>query len=122
METHDGDVTETVYRASGAGGQHRNKTASAVRLKHESGLIVRSEKHRCQHRNRASAWADLRRQLQEAAAAAKVKDLAARTKVQIGSGMRGDKRRTVRTQDGRVVDHVSGRKWRLKDYLRGMLK
>jgi protein subunit release factor A len=40
-------------------------------------------------------------------------------KNQVGSGMRGDKRRTIRTQDGVVTDHILNRKWRLKDYLRG---
>ena len=54
-----------------------------------------------------------------AAAAAQDRDRGDARRRQVGSGMRGDKRRTVRAQDGAVVDHLTGRSWRLRDYERG---
>ena len=105
---------------SGAGGQHRNKTDSAVRLLHRpTGLVVRCESERDQSQNRRVARAVLRARLWELeqARATGVRDAARR--VQVGSGMRGDKRRTVRTQDDQVVDSITGRSWRFKDYERG---
>lgn len=107
-------------RGSGAGGQHRNVTDSAVVMTHRpTGLQVRVESERSQHQNRAAAYNHLRARLwahQQALAADK---RASRRKGQVGSGMRGDKRRTIRVRDGRVVDHVDGRRWKLKAYLRG---
>lgn len=117
------DPRELVWstcRASGAGGQHLQKTDSAVQLQHlPSGLTVRCESERSQHQNRASALAVLRARLlargrEERRAA---RDAARRE--QAGSGMRGDKRRTVRCQDAIVTDHVTGQRWSLRDYLRG---
>lgn len=107
-------------RGSGAGGQHRNKTESAVQITHRpSGVTVRCESERSQQQNRATAMAVLRAKLlehrQHAATAARASD----RRSQVGSGQRGDKRRTIRVPDGQVVDHVTGRTWRLKEYLRG---
>lgn len=107
-------------RGSGAGGQHRNKTDSAVQLTHlPTGLVVRCESERSQHRNKATALATLRARLlaqRNGEAAARAADA---RRSQVGSGMRGDKRRTIRCQDGQVHDHITGRRWRLADYLRG---
>jgi peptide chain release factor 1 len=114
------DLEWTACRASGAGGQHIQKTDSAVQVTHlPSGLQVRCQSERSQHQNRATAMAALRARLgalaREAADAAR----ATERRSQIGSGMRGDKRRTVRCQDGTVLDHLTQRTWRLRDYLRG---
>ena len=120
IEISDGDLEWSTCRASGSGGQHLQKTDSAVQVLHRpTGLIVRSEQERSQHRNRATALAELRARLaaleQARASAARARE----RRGQIGSGMRGDKRRTIRCQDGAVVDHVTGRTWRLREYLRG---
>lgn len=115
-----GDIEWKACRGSGAGGQHRNVTDSAVQVFHRpSGLTVRCESERSQHQNRASALALLRARLWGQERARLDWNRAASRKAQIGSGMRGDKRRTIRLQDGVVTDHVLGRRWRLKDYLRG---
>lgn len=116
----DRELIWKTCRGSGPGGQHRNKTESAVQVTHiPSGLSVRCESERSQHQNKESALELLRARLWEL----KTKELTDKRtnarKEMIGSGMRGDKRRTIRFQDGQVVDHITGRKWRLKDYLRG---
>ncbi len=106
--------------ASGSGGQHLQKTDSAVQLVHlPTGLRVRCESERSQQQNRLIALATLRARLAEARRTAADAERAALRRSQVGSGMRGDKRRTIRVPDGPVVDHVTGRTWRLRDYLRG---
>ena len=114
------DLEFTACRGSGAGGQHRNVTASAVQLKHKpSGLMVRCETERSQHQNRETAMALLRARLWELEQGRLTGARAENRKQQVGSGMRGDKRRTIRAQDGQVTDHMTGRTWRYKDYVRG---
>lgn len=114
------DLDWSTCRASGKGGQALQKTDSAVQVTHRpSGISVRCESERSQHHNRLAALAALRARL---AADLRARATAARARVrrdQIGSGMRADKRRTVRVQDGAVVDHLTGRTWRLRDYQRG---
>ncbi len=107
-------------RASGSGGQHLQKTDSAVQLTHlPTGISVRSEGERSQHANRNAALATLRERVTDLQRASDAAARAAERKGQVGSGMRGDKRRTVRVQDDVVIDHATGRTWRYKDYVRG---
>lgn len=114
------DVDIETMRGSGAGGQHRNKTDSAVRARHRSsGLEVRCESERSQHRNRELAMRVLTARVAELARSAVQGERDADRRRQLGSGMRGDKRRTIRVQDGQVSDHVDGRSWRFKSYERG---
>ena len=114
------DLEESTMRGSGAGGQHRNKTDSAVRLVHRpSGIVVRVESERDQSQNRRTARAVLRARLWELEQSRATGARAADRRAQVGSGMRGDKRRTIRTQDDQVNDHVTGRTWRYKAYVRG---
>jgi peptide chain release factor 1 len=107
-------------RAPGKGGQHVQKTDSAVQVTHlPTGLQVRSHDQRSQHQNRALALERLRDRLETAQREAAGAARASERRAQIGSGMRGDKRRTIRVQDGTVLDHATGRTWRLRDYERG---
>lgn len=116
----DADLDVETMRGSGAGGQHRNKTDSAVRIRHlPTGLEVRCEAERSQSRNRELAMSELRARIAEAAHATANGERAEDRRRQVGSGMRGDKRRTIRVQDDQVVDHVDGRNWKFKAYARG---
>lgn len=115
------DLDFSTCRGSGAGGQHRNKTESAVILKHlPTGLTVRCEAERSQAQNKETAKAILRARLWEVTQLAFDGKRAYDRKQQVGSGMRGDKRRTIRTQDDVVNDHFTGKQWRFKDYARGI--
>lgn len=120
VQVSEADLTVTYMRGSGAGGQHRNKTDSAVRMVHvPTGIVVRCEAERSQHANRETALAILRARLKDHQDGVTSGVRADERRRQLGSGMRGDKRRTIRTQDGFVNDHVTGKQWRWKDYERG---
>lgn len=115
-----GDLTWAFSRGSGAGGQKRNKTDSAVDLTHRpTGLVVHCETERSQQQNKVNALAMLRARLWAARVEADHQARSARRREQLGTGERGDKRWTVRTQDDVVAHHASGQKFRLRDYLDG---
>lgn len=116
----ESDLDFKFCRGSGNGGQHKQKTDSAVVLTHKpTGLVVRCESERSQHANKETATAVLRARLWEVTQLALDGKRAFERKSQIGSGMRGDKIRTVRVRDDVVNDHVTGRQWRFKAYERG---
>lgn len=120
MRINPADLDWQTARGTGPGGQARNKTESAVILTHRpSGVTVRCDVSRSQHQNRSSALSMLRARLLDAKrSAAKVAEDDSR-RAQVGSGMRGDKIRTVRSQDDTVTDHRTGRRLRFRDYVRG---
>jgi peptide chain release factor 1 len=114
------DLKWSMCRASGKGGQHLQKTDSALQLLHlPTGIRVRSEGERSQRQNRTVALLMVRDRLGKIQRDLAAEARAAARRGQIGSGMRGDKRRTVRVQDDTVHDHVTGRVWRYRDYVRG---
>ena len=120
LRLHPGDLSIVTCRGSGPGGQHRNKTESCVAITHlPTGLTVRCESERSQHQNRETALALLRARLHAAEQKRLFATRADFRRRQVGSGMRGDKRRTIRCQDGVVVDHVTGRTWTLRAYEKG---
>ncbi len=114
------DLEISTCRSSGNGGQNVQKTDSAVQIKHvPSGLIVRCETERSQTYNKATAMTILRARLHQQIAGRVHEERASDRRRQIGSGQRGDKRRTIAVQRDSVVDHVTGRSWRFVDYERG---
>jgi peptide chain release factor 1 len=115
-----GEIEVETCRGTGPGGQKRNKTESAVVITHRpSGVAVRCDAGRSQHRNREAALALLEARLSAAERARRDAARAEDRRLQLGSGERGDKRRTIRERDNMVVDHPTGRRWTYRDYLRG---
>lgn len=103
------EVKVETMRAGGAGGQHVNKTESAIRLTHEpTGTVVSMQDSRSQHQNRAKAWLVLRARLQERARQAEMADNSAARIEQIQTMDRWDRIRTYNFPQSRVTDHRAG--------------
>ncbi|MFO1393026.1 MAG: peptide chain release factor 1 [Steroidobacteraceae bacterium] len=100
------DLRIDTYRASGAGGQHVNKTDSAIRITHlPTGIVVECQDERSQHKNRSRAMSLLRARLLEAEQVKQVAQQAQERKLQVGSGDRSERIRTYNYPQARVTDH-----------------
>jgi peptide chain release factor 1 len=104
-----GDIEIDTYRASGAGGQHINKTDSAIRITHKpTGLVVTCQDQRSQYKNKDRAMAVLRSRLYEMAVSSQESGQASARREQVGTGMRNERIRTYNYPQGRVTDHRIG--------------
>jgi peptide chain release factor 1 len=122
-EINPADLRVDTYRASGAGGQHVNKTDSAVRLTHlPSGIVVECQDERSQHKNRARAMSLLQARLLDAKIAEQQTEQAAQRKLLVGSGDRSERIRTYNYPQGRITDHrINLTLYKLDEILEGGL-
>jgi peptide chain release factor 1 len=106
VQINEDDLKIDVYRASGAGGQHVNKTESAVRITHlPTGTVVAMQEERSQHKNRAKAMKILRARIYEQQRSSLAATRSADRKSQVGTGDRSERIRTYNFPQGRVSDH-----------------
>ena len=109
IDINPSDIRMEVFRASGAGGQHINKTSSAVRLIHEpTGIVVECQTERSQFQNKDNAMRMLRTKLYDIEKQKQDKEIANSRKTQVGSGDRSEKIRTYNYPQGRITDHRIG--------------
>ena len=124
IEIRDADLKVDTFRASGAGGQHVNKTDSAIRMTHlPSGIVVECQDERSQHKNRARALSLLKARLLDEQRASQAAQQAESRRLQVGSGDRSQRIRTYNFPQGRITDHrVEGLTlYRLPEVLEGEL-
>ncbi len=117
------DLRIDVFRASGAGGQHINKTESAVRITHlPTGLVVECQDERSQYKNKDKAMKILRSRLYERSLQERNDKIASERKMQVGTGDRSERIRTYNFPQGRLTDHRIGLTlYRLEDVMNGNL-
>ena len=123
VDVNPADLRIDTYRASGAGGQHVNKTDSAVRITHlPTGIVVECQDERSQHKNRARAMSLLQARLLDQQVAAQETEQAQQRKLLVGSGDRSERIRTYNYPQGRVTDHrINLTLYKLDEILEGGL-
>jgi len=123
IDVNPGDLRIDTYRSSGAGGQHVNKTDSAIRITHiPTGIVVECQQERSQHKNKARALSLLQARLLEQEQNRQTTETAESRRLQVGSGDRSQRVRTYNFPQGRVTDHrINLTLYRLEELLAGNL-
>ena len=123
IELNPADLRVDTYRSSGAGGQHVNKTDSAIRITHiPTGIVVECQDERSQHKNRSRAMSLLRARLLSSEREKQASQQAQSRKLQVGSGDRSERIRTYNFPQGRVTDHrINLTLYKLDEVMNGKL-
>jgi peptide chain release factor 1 len=123
IEINPADLKVDTFRSSGAGGQHVNKTDSAIRLTHlPSGIVVECQDERSQHKNRARAMSVLKAKLIQVEEDKKAREEAATRKSLVGTGDRSERIRTYNFPQGRLTDHrINLTLYKLDEVMQGKL-
>ena len=123
VDINSNDLRIDTYRASGTGGQHVNKTDSAVRITHlPTGIVVECQDERSQHKNKARAMSLLQAKLLSQAQEAQVSEQAQNRKLQVGSGDRSERIRTYNFPQNRLTDHrINLTLYKLEEIMAGEL-
>ena len=123
FELNRDDLRIDTFRSSGAGGQHINKTSSAIRITHlPTGMVVECQDQRSQLQNKEKALQVLRSRLYQQKVEEQQSEVAAQRRSQVGSGMRNERIRTYNFPQGRVTDHRIGLTlYRIDDVMNGDL-
>jgi peptide chain release factor 1 len=123
VDINPADLRIDTYRSSGAGGQHVNKTDSAIRITHlPTGIVVECQDERSQHKNRSRALSLLKSRLLQAERDKQTSQQAQSRKLQVGSGDRSERIRTYNFPQGRVTDHrINLTLYKLDDVINGSL-
>jgi peptide chain release factor 1 len=123
VELNPADLRVDTYRSSGAGGQHVNKTDSAIRITHlPTGIVVECQDERSQHKNRSRAMSLLKAKLLASEREKQQSEQAQSRKLQVGSGDRSERIRTYNFPQGRVTDHrINLTLYKLDDVMNGNL-
>jgi peptide chain release factor 1 len=123
VEINNGDLRIDTFRASGAGGQHVNKTDSAIRITHlPTGIVVECQDERSQHKNKAKAMSLLQSRMLAAEQEKQRQQQAATRKSLVGSGDRSERIRTYNYPQGRITDHrINLTLYKLDDIMQGQL-
>jgi peptide chain release factor 1 len=124
VEINPADLRVDTYRSSGAGGQHVNKTDSAIRLTHfPTGIVVECQEERSQHKNRAKAMALLQSRILAAQQQKQKQEIADTRRNLVGSGDRSERIRTYNFPQGRMTDHrINLTLYKLEDIIEGNLE
>ena len=123
IEINPADLRVDTFRASGAGGQHVNKTDSAIRITHlPTGIVVECQDERSQHKNRARAMSLLAARLRDAEVTKRDTETAEKRRSLVGTGDRSERIRTYNFPQGRVTDHrINLTLYKLDDIIEGDL-